>query len=161
METLAEYFLILPAFVVAYVGSLFGLAQVLSSERLRRVSRGRWPLRLNLWHMMSAVAVAAFVILAFERGYEVALALTLISLFVIAWFVRVWCHEFVFLMGLRDDDFPGRNDKLIWVIVLLAFAPIGPWIFRSYRLAHWPEPVTSSQLHPEPPGMTATQPARA
>jgi len=160
METLADYFLILPALVVAYFSSLFGLAQVLSSERLRRVSRARWPLRLNLWHMMSAVAVAAFVILAFEKGYEVALALTLTSVFVIAWFLRVWCHEFVFLMRLCDDDFPGRNDKLTWVIVLLAFAPIGPWIFRSYRLAHWPEPVTSSQLNPEPPGMTATQPAR-
>ena len=23
-------------------------------------------------------------------------------------------------MGLRDDDFPGRNDKLIWVLVLLS-----------------------------------------
>ena len=29
-----------------------------------------------------------------------------------------WCNEFVFLMGLRDDDFPGRNDKLIWAVVL-------------------------------------------
>ena len=56
------------------------------------------------------------------------------------WFVRNWQKEFVFLMGLRDDDFPGRHDKLIWAIVLLAFAPIGVWIFRSYRLAHWPEP---------------------
>ena len=29
-------------------------------------------------------------------------------------------------MGLRDDEFPGRHDKLIWVFVLFAFAPVGP-----------------------------------
>ena len=44
-------------------------------------------------------------------------------------------------MGLRDDDFPGRHDKLIWAFLLFAFAPIAVWFFRSYRLAHWPEPV--------------------
>jgi len=32
-------------------------------------------------------------------------------------------------MGLRDDDFPGRNDKLIWVLMLLVFAPVDPWLF--------------------------------
>ena len=32
---------------------------------------------------------------------------------------RAWSHEFVFLMGLRDDDFPGRHDKLIWAFCSL------------------------------------------
>ena len=57
------------------------------------------------------------------------------------WFVRNWQKEFVFLMGLRDGDFPGRHDKLIWAVVLTAFAPVGVWFFRAYRLAHWPEPA--------------------
>jgi hypothetical protein len=78
----------------------------------------------------------------------------------LAWFIQNWRNEFVVLMGLRHDDFPGQNDKVIWAIMLLAFAPITVWFFRSYRLAHWPEPepVSQSRLHPEPPGGTAMQP---
>jgi hypothetical protein len=55
-------------------------------------------------------------------------------------FLRAWRHEFLFLMGRRDDDFPGRHDKLVWVLMLTAFAPVGLWFFRTYHLAHWPEP---------------------
>ncbi len=91
--------------------------------------------------MMCLVAVAAFLILVFEKQLEVALAFFTISLVVLAWFVRAWSHEFVFLMGLRDEDLPGRHDKLIWAFLLFVFAPIAIWFFRSYRLAHWPEPV--------------------
>jgi hypothetical protein len=61
-------------------------------------------------------------------------------LIVLGLYLRTWRDEFIFLMGLRDDDFPGCNDKLIWVLVLVVFAPVGPWLFRSYRLAHWPQP---------------------
>ena len=61
-------------------------------------------------------------------------------LIVLCLYLRSWRDEFIFLMGLRDDDFAGRNDKLIWVLVLLVFAPVGVWLFRSYRLAHWPQP---------------------
>jgi hypothetical protein len=165
METLAS-FVIVPAFAILCLASIFGLAQFLSPERIRRirrVRRGLWPLKLSLWHTTIAVAVAAFVILAFQNGYEIGLALTLISLFILAWFVRVWCSEFVFLMGLRDDDLPGRHDKLVWAFLLFAFAPIAVWLFRSYRVAHWPEPElvpeTQAQLHPESQGTTTTQPA--
>jgi hypothetical protein len=45
-------------------------------------------------------------------------------------------------MSLSDDDFPGRHDKLIWAAVLTAFAPIGVWMFRSFRHARWPAPET-------------------
>jgi hypothetical protein len=62
------------------------------------------------------------------------------AIVVVAFFLRAWRSEFLFLMGLRDDDFPGRYDKLIWSVVLTAFAPVGLWFFRSYHLAHWPEP---------------------
>ncbi len=75
-------------------------------------------------------------------------------LWVLAWFVRNWRKEFVFLMGLKDEDLPGRHDKLIWAVVLLGLAPIGVWFFRSYRLAHWPEPksVIQGEFGPEPVG---------
>jgi hypothetical protein len=160
METLAT-FIIEPAFVVALIGTIFGLAQVLSPDRLRQMRHDLWPMRLTLWQMMSAVAVAAFLILAFQTGYLIAFILVVVSFIVMAWFVRAWSHEFVFLMGLRDSDLPARHDKLIWAVMLVTLPPITTWLFRSYRLAHWPEPVqeTQSPLHRETQGNAATQPA--
>jgi hypothetical protein len=160
MEMLATFF-IAPAFVIAFFGSIFGLAQVLSPDRIRRLGHDLWPPRLTLWQMMCMVAVAAFLILAFENGYMIGFVFFGVSLFVLAWFVRAWSHEFVFLMGLRDTDLPARHDKLIWVFLLLIFPPVCTWLFRSYRLAHWPEPVleTQSPLQSETQGTTATEPA--
>jgi hypothetical protein len=160
METLAA-FIVIAALVIAFFGSLFGLAQVLSPERLRRLGHDLWPLRLTLWQMMSVVAVAAFLILVVEKGYTFAMVLVVVSLIVLAWFVRAWSHEFVFLMGLRDSDLPARHDKLIWAFLLLTFPPITTWLFRSYRLAHWPEPVHEAQspLPSETKRTAATQPA--
>jgi hypothetical protein len=67
-----------------------------------------------------------------------------LGILVLAVFVYLWQREFQFLMRLRDDDFPGRFDKPIWAFVLTALAPVGFWLFRSYRLAHWPEPKVES-----------------
>jgi hypothetical protein len=162
MEALALLIFLL-ALVVGLSAMLFGLGQVVSWEGLRRSRRRLWPLQFNLWQMMTGVAVTALVLVTFEWGYGAVLALILSSLFVLAWFIRNWCQEFVFLMGLRDDDLPGRNDKLIWAVVLLAFAPLSVWFFRSYRLAHWPAPKSVSEIEaerqPEPQRGAATQPA--
>jgi hypothetical protein len=57
----------------------------------------------------------------------------------------VWVHEFVHLMGLRDDELPGRFDKLVWVFVLVATGPVGAWAFRSYRTGCWPAPLTEAE----------------
>jgi hypothetical protein len=70
----------------------------------------------------------------------------LAMLIVLVLYLRTWRDEFIFLMGLRDDVFPGHNDKLIWVL-LLVLTPVGVWLFRSYRLAHWPRPERTR--HPE------------
>jgi hypothetical protein len=56
----------------------------------------------------------------------------------------------------RDDDFPRHPDKLIWALVLLVFAPIGDWLCRSYRLAHWPEPKQALALELVSAGATPT-----
>ena len=160
METLAT-FLALSALVVGIVALIFGLGQVVSLEGLRRIGRALWPIQFNLWQMMTGVALAALVLMVFEWRYERIVIVTLISLLVLAWFARNWRHEFVFLMGLRDSDFPGRNDKLIWAILLVAFAPLSVWFFRSYRLAHWPdpEPAEEPRLRAATEEGTATQPA--
>jgi hypothetical protein len=162
METLA-LLVFLPALVVGLFALLFGLGQVVTWEALRRSRRRLWPLRFNLWQMMTGVAVAALALVAFESVSGVVLAITLGSLLVLAWFIRNWCHEFVFLMGLRDEDFPGRNDKLTWAVALLALAPISIWFFRSYRLAHWPVPKSApasyAEFGPQPQPGTVSQPA--
>jgi hypothetical protein len=162
METLAVL-ICLAAVVVGLFALLFALGQVVSLEGLRRIGRGLWPLQWNLWQMMTGVAMTALVLVIFEWGYGILFVVTLVSLLVVAWFFRNWRNEFIFLMGLRDDDFPGRHDKLIWAILLLAFPPITVWFFRSYHLAHWPEPgsavETQVKLDPETPKGTAAQPA--
>jgi hypothetical protein len=158
METLA-LFPFLSALVVGTLALIFGLGQVVSLDGLRRIRRALWPFQLNLWQMMTGVALAALLLMVFELAYERILIITLISLLVLAWFVRNWRNEFVFLMGLRDSDFPGRNDKLIWAVLLVAFAPFSVWFFRSYRLAHWPEPAEEPRLDVAAEEGTAAQPA--
>lgn len=49
-----------------------------------------------------------------------------------------WVREFAFLMRQGDDAFPGRNDKLIWALVLIVLPPLGVLAFWSFRRAHWP-----------------------
>jgi hypothetical protein len=160
LETLA-LMVVLSALVVGLFALLFGLGQVLSPAGLRRIFRGLRPTQFNLWQMMTGVAVAALLLMIFEWGYERVLFFTLLSLFVLAWFLRNWRDEFVFLMGLRDDDLPGRHDKLMWAALLLVLAPVGVWFFRAYRLAHWPEPVPAidREQRAEEAGGTAAQPA--
>jgi hypothetical protein len=156
--------IVLPAMVVGGFGLLFHLARLGSPEWVRRVSAGPRAWRFNLWHMMAAVIVGGLLLLAFSAppSFEKVFAIVVLALLILAWFVRNWCNEFAFLMGLRDEDLPGRNDKLIWVVVLLALAPIGVWLFRSFRLAYWPEPksVIHGEFGPEPADRgRATQPA--
>jgi hypothetical protein len=160
METLA-LMLFLPALLVGTCALLFGLGRVVSLEGLRRIGRGLWPVQFNLWQMMTGVALAALVLMVFKWRYEGVVVVIVVSGLILAWFLRNWRQEFVFLMGLRDTDFPGRHDKLIWAVLLLACAPLSVWFFRSYRLAHWPEsePVPESDFRTTPAEGTAQQPA--
>jgi hypothetical protein len=154
--------IVLPAMVIGFFAVLFGLSRVTSIDDISRIASNVRSWRFNLWHMMAVVAGAALLLLAFSEPRDGGvLAISLLSLAVLAWFVRVWCDEFVFLMGLRDEELPGRNDKLIWSVMLLILPPISVWLFRSYRVAHWPEPkpVPHPELDPEPTGRrSATMP---
>jgi hypothetical protein len=157
--------LVLPASLVGGFALLFRLARIGSPEWVRRFAGGSRAWRFNLVHMMIAVIATALLLHAFSGPptEDRVLAVVVLCLGVLGWFVRSWCNEFVFLMSRRDDEFPGRNDKLIWAIVLLAFAPVSVWLFRSFRLAYWPATkfvaVDYSELHEEPGTGTATQPA--
>lgn len=53
-------------------------------------------------------------------------------------FAWAWVVEFVTLMGLGDEAFPGRFDKLIWVALMVCLPPVGLISFRVFRRAYWP-----------------------
>jgi hypothetical protein len=164
METLLVLGIGLPAFVVGVSALLFGLARfAVVPEPLAGAGRGIRPSQVTLGQMMAAVALAAVLLLFFTAGPgpERVFSTTLLALCVLAWFVRHWRKEFVFLMGLRDEEFPGHHDKRIWVAIVLFLAPIGVWLFRTYRLAHWPEPApaVAPEHRTEEAGGTAAQPA--
>ena len=57
----------------------------------------------------------------------------MMMLIIAALFTWAWTREFSFLMSLRDEDLPGRFDKPIWVAILFFLAPVGLFLFRSYR----------------------------
>jgi hypothetical protein len=164
MELLCDI-IVPPAMVFGGFALLFHLARLGSPEWVRRVAGGPRAWRFNLWQMMVVILASGLLLVAFggPPGEERAFAILVLAVWILVWFARNWCNELVFLMGLRDEDLPGRNDKLIWAIVLLAMAPIGVWLFRSFRMAHWPETrfvsVNYAELHEGPGGEAATQPA--
>jgi hypothetical protein len=105
--------------------------------------------RIRIWQVAVAVASMALVLALLDHDAArsgipqfLAVALALIL------FASAWLREFQFLMTLKDDDLPGRFDKPIWAFVLIGLAPFGLFLFRSYRLAHWPEPRTKPAASP-------------
>ena len=46
-----------------------------------------------------------------------------------------WCYQFIFLMMIEDDLFPGKLDKAIWAAVFIFVAPLAPFVFRLWRRA--------------------------
>jgi hypothetical protein len=95
--------------------------------------------QFKIWQIMVAIALAGVVLVLLNNGIP-ALALLLGGMAILVLFFKAWRDEFVHLMGLRDEDLPGRHDKLVWILFLLLMPPAGVWFFRSYRLQHWPEP---------------------
>jgi hypothetical protein len=92
-----------------------------------------WLSRARGWQ----VALAAVLILAALPMVPALLMLAV--LFAIFLFARAWVREFAYLMRLGDDAFPGHNDKLIWAMLMIILAPVGVWLFQSYREVHWPQ----------------------
>jgi hypothetical protein len=57
-------------------------------------------------------------------------AVIIIAAFALAIF---WCYQFVLLMMMEDDLFPGRGDKLIWGLCFFIVAPLAPIVFLLWR----------------------------
>src|SRR5262249_9870263 len=96
--------------------------------------------RLNLRQVAGIVLVAAWVCALFASApWETERLIFLTVVAVRLGFAGMWIYEFRALMLRRDDEFPGRFDKLVWALALLVFAPAGVWLFRLYRKAQWPD----------------------
>ena len=53
-------------------------------------------------------------------------------LFLLAYFF-LWSWQFVQLMLLEDEQFPGRSDKIMWVVVFIVFWFIAPVPFMWWK----------------------------
>jgi hypothetical protein len=88
------------------------------------------------------VGLAAMALMLFIAALPIFIALAVVAVIVL--FARAWLREFSFLMGVDDSAFPGRNDKLIWALLLIVLPPVGVYLFRAHRRAYWPESETKS-----------------
>lgn len=75
------------------------------------------------------------------------LGLGLLAIAILA--VFFWVREFIHLMGLADEAFPGRYDKVLWFLLLVLLPPVGALAFSTFRRAYWPvvKPVRDSAAH--------------
>jgi hypothetical protein len=111
-----------------------------------------WLKRMRVWHVVAAVALTGLIYAAMAESHNPEPFLFLAALVVLGLFLRAWRSELVALMGLPDDAFPGRSDKLVWGLLLVVLPPLGLWAFRAYRRAHWAEPAAGVKPAPLPEG---------
>jgi hypothetical protein len=126
------------------MGSSFGLLLfiaaamfpvMLSYNRRSGVTRSR-P---SPWIYALAIVPGIVFILFLQSGpTEARFLLSLIALGGLALFLLIWVREIVQLMGLSDDVFPGRNDKSLWLALMVLMPPIGVPAFSIFRRAYWP-----------------------
>ncbi len=50
--------------------------------------------------------------------------------------VLFWMYQFIQLMLLSDSDFPGRNDKILWVAAFILVFFLAPFAFRHWKTAY-------------------------
>jgi hypothetical protein len=96
--------------------------------------------KIRLGQIAGMVAVFAWFFAAFTAGPMSEGPLFFVGAVVlILIFLATWKREFRLLMLRGDDEFPGRWDRLAWFLVIVLAPAFGPWLFRSYRKARWPE----------------------
>jgi hypothetical protein len=108
--------------------------------------------RIRLGQIAGIVAVLAWVFALFTAGpWNEGPLFFLAAVVLVLIFLATWKREFRLLMLRADDEFPGRWDRLAWFLVLVLAPAFGPWLFRSYRKARWPELSTAGRWADGPP----------
>ena len=104
--------------------------------------------RLRFWPAVAVCGLSALVFMTLaSHNTELPVMLTLALLALL--FFRAWREEFVRLMGLHEDSFPGRFDKLIWISLMIILPPVGYTCLRAYRRSLQPEAETTTETDPE------------
>ena len=119
---------------------------------LARTFRGfvGWIRQFRPWQVAAVVFGVLLIYTSLDHhAYREGYFFLLIVVGIAIAFTVAWVREFLFLMSLRDEDLPGRFDKPIWAAVLIFLAPLGLILFRSHRLAHWPEPEPKPRMAPD------------
>jgi hypothetical protein len=119
---IASVFLILPTLFLGVLALFEGFPRIRLGQIAGIVAVFAWffgLISIEYWSRFGYVTVSA------------VLALLL--------FFGLWRREFRLLMLRRDDEFPGRLDKIGWFLMLTVAAPAGVWLYRSYRKTRWPE----------------------
>jgi hypothetical protein len=102
-----------------------------------------WIYRIRIWHVLASLVLTGLLFAAMgSRDPEPFFVLAM--LVVLALGIRTWKNEVVTLMSTPDDAFPGRNDKLTWLVLLVLVPPLGIAAFRTYRRARWPERIVAA-----------------
>jgi hypothetical protein len=90
--------------------------------------------RAEGWELAAYLVVGLFLVaLLLPAAVALAVAALVVALAV------AWVHEFVFLMRLGPDAFPGRHDRAVWIALMLLLPPVGLLAFWTFRRAAWPE----------------------
>lgn len=124
------------AFLVLIAASLLpaALFAFRRTRTLRKAGVGPSP-----WIYVAALVPAVMFFLMLQSGpgdaREILVFLVLAALVMMLIF---WVRELVTLMGLGDEAFPGRHDKILWFLLLVALPPIGMVAFSVFRRAYWP-----------------------
>jgi ABC-type bacteriocin/lantibiotic exporter with double-glycine peptidase domain len=60
-----------------------------------------------------------------------------VAVMIAAAFVAVfWVYQFIQLMLLSDTDFPGKYDKILWVVAFIFAFCVAPFAFLSWKTAY-------------------------
>lgn len=120
-----------PVFTLVLILACFGVFWTATKGRIG--SGLTWP-SVSLVAGVLACLLALAVL--FSGGdEEVVVFAVLVAAVLLA---IAWVREFVGLMSLGDESFPGRYDKLIWAALLVVLPPVGLVTFSVYRKVHWP-----------------------
>lgn len=60
--------------------------------------------------------------------------------------ISYWISTFCSLMAMPDSDFLGRNDKLIWAILVIVTFAVGASMFHLWRFCQRPVGYAEEEL---------------
>jgi hypothetical protein len=101
----------------------------------RAAAIARWFRATGPWLVPALAMVIVTSILTLAGGLGGFVAAFVLAAIVL--FAANWLREFRCLMSMADDCFPGRNDKLVWAILMIFLPPVGVIAFWSFRRAYW------------------------